>query len=158
MTDLYYCQKEVSPMTLYKACCHEPRLPCDTAIHLYRPKFLFPSFASLSLQASERYKVDTPMCHAVLSTIRTLENTNVASLDSTNIKKTTPLISIDSYSDPNAVKGRMSAINRAYTSRTDDAWHRHPSVWESSYRCVQIGVTLLAILVLMAILAEVLEP
>lgn len=93
------------------------------------------------------------MCSAVLSTIRTLENTTIAP----NTDKTYSFVTADTYAASNAVKGRMSVIDKAYTSRTGDVWYRHPSVWESTYRCTQIGIIILTFFMLLTILYEVLE-
>ena len=96
------------------------------------------------------------MCQAVLSTTKTLEKILQPSLNgSSKIPlrngSDSSFFSPDTYCTANAVKGRMSVIDRAYTARTGDVWYKHPSVWEISYRCMQIGFMFLIFIILIIV-------
>jgi hypothetical protein len=104
--------------------------------------FLIISLLCVVEQTGERYKVDTPICSAVLSTIQSLE----ASILSTTTFSDESFLKGDggTYSrDANSMQGRMFLIYRAFSTATSDRWHGHPGVWEATYRMSQAAAVLL---------------
>lgn len=95
------------------------------------------------MQTGERYKVNTPICSAVLSTIQSLEASihppSSASADVSYLNGDGGTYSPDA----NLMHGRMFIINKAFSAVTADRWHGHPGVWEASYRMFQTAAVIL---------------
>lgn len=90
--------------------------------------------------------MDTPMCVAVLSTIKFLES-SVLQGNSPRKEGITFVNGHDYSADLNALKGRMHLIDSAYASITANKWYRHPGVWEISYRMFQMFAMLFLLVV-----------
>ena len=95
------------------------------------------------MQTGERYKVNTPICSAVLSTIQSLE---ASVLPTSSASSDASFLNGDggTYSPyANSMHGRMFIINKAFSAITSDRWHGHPGVWEASYRMFQTAAVIL---------------
>jgi hypothetical protein len=90
--------------------------------------------------------VDTPMCSAVLSTIKFLES-SILKGDTPRNEGIIFVKGRDYSADLNALKGRMHLIDSTYASITANKWYKHPGVWEISYRMLQAFAMLFLLVV-----------